>query len=92
MDLPSPDMIPAIAEPMFQGYEANVEIHPEPWWFKESDFANARVTKFKITTFFLTHKNRCLYWEEFTIIAEVPFVIVSDAQEYWVHLFVLLNL
>jgi hypothetical protein len=28
MDLPSPDMIPAIAEPLFQGYEANVEIHP----------------------------------------------------------------
>jgi len=28
LDLPSPDMIPAIAEPLFQGYEANVEIHP----------------------------------------------------------------
>ena len=28
LDLASPDMIPAIAEPLFQGYEANVEIHP----------------------------------------------------------------
>ena len=28
LDLPSTDMIPAIAEPLFQGYEANVEIHP----------------------------------------------------------------
>lgn len=28
LDLPSPDMIPAIAEPLFQEYEANVEIHP----------------------------------------------------------------
>jgi hypothetical protein len=28
LDLPSPDMIPAIAEPLFQGYGANVEIHP----------------------------------------------------------------
>ncbi len=28
LDLQSPDMIPAIAEPLFQGYEANVEIHP----------------------------------------------------------------
>ena len=28
LDLSSPDMIPAIAEPLFQGYEANVEIHP----------------------------------------------------------------
>ena len=28
LDLQSPEMIPAIAEPLFQGYEANVEIHP----------------------------------------------------------------
>lgn len=28
LDLPSPDMIPAIAEPLFQGFDANVEIHP----------------------------------------------------------------
>lgn len=28
LDLASPDMIPAIAEPLFQGYDANVEIHP----------------------------------------------------------------
>jgi hypothetical protein len=28
LDLASPDMIPAIAEPLFQGYEASVEIHP----------------------------------------------------------------
>ena len=28
LDLPSSDMIPAIAEPLFQRYEANVEIHP----------------------------------------------------------------
>jgi hypothetical protein len=28
LDLPSTDMIPAIAEPLFQGFEANVEIHP----------------------------------------------------------------
>jgi hypothetical protein len=28
LDLPSTDMIPAIAEPLFQGYDANVEIHP----------------------------------------------------------------
>ena len=28
LDLPSTDMIPAIVEPLFQGYEANVEIHP----------------------------------------------------------------
>jgi hypothetical protein len=28
LDLSSPDMIPTIAEPLFQGYEANVEIHP----------------------------------------------------------------
>ena len=28
LDLPSPDMIPAIAEPLFQGLDANVEIHP----------------------------------------------------------------
>jgi hypothetical protein len=25
LDLQSPDMIPAIAEPLFQGYEANVK-------------------------------------------------------------------
>jgi hypothetical protein len=28
LDLPSPDMIPAIAESLFQGFDANVEIHP----------------------------------------------------------------
>lgn len=28
LDLPNTDMIPAIAEPLFQGYEADVEIHP----------------------------------------------------------------
>lgn len=28
LDLPGTDMIPAIAEPLFQGYDANVEIHP----------------------------------------------------------------
>ena len=28
LDLPSPDIIPAIAEPLFQGFDANVEIHP----------------------------------------------------------------
>ena len=28
LDLPSPDMIPSIAEPLFQGFDANVEIHP----------------------------------------------------------------
>lgn len=28
LDLPSSDMIPAIAEPLFQGFEANVETHP----------------------------------------------------------------
>jgi hypothetical protein len=28
LDLPSPDMIPDIIEPLFQGYDANVEIHP----------------------------------------------------------------
>ncbi|MGA7369338.1 MAG: hypothetical protein WBX01_09425 [Nitrososphaeraceae archaeon] len=28
LDLSSPDMIPAIAEPLFQEYDANVEIHP----------------------------------------------------------------
>jgi hypothetical protein len=28
LDLPSSDMIPAIAEPLFQGFDANVEIHP----------------------------------------------------------------
>jgi hypothetical protein len=28
LDLPSSDTIPAIAEPLFQGYDANVEIHP----------------------------------------------------------------
>ena len=28
MDLPSPDMIPEIAEPLFQAHDANVEIHP----------------------------------------------------------------
>jgi hypothetical protein len=28
LDLPGPDMIPAIVEPLFQGFDANVEIHP----------------------------------------------------------------
>lgn len=28
LDLPSSDMIPAVVEPLFQGFEANVEIHP----------------------------------------------------------------
>lgn len=28
LDLQSIDMIPAIAEPLFQGYEAHVEVHP----------------------------------------------------------------
>jgi hypothetical protein len=28
LDLPSTDMIPAIVEPLFQRFEANVEIHP----------------------------------------------------------------
>jgi hypothetical protein len=28
LDLLSPDMIPAMAEPLFQEYDANVEIHP----------------------------------------------------------------
>jgi hypothetical protein len=28
LDLSSPDMIAAIAEPLFQEYDANVEIHP----------------------------------------------------------------
>ncbi len=28
LDLPSTDMIPAIVEPLFQGFEAIVEIHP----------------------------------------------------------------
>ena len=28
LDLPSPDMIPAIAEPLFLDFEANVEIYP----------------------------------------------------------------
>jgi hypothetical protein len=28
LDLPSPDMIPDIIEPLFQGFDANVEIHP----------------------------------------------------------------
>ncbi|MFZ1876107.1 MAG: hypothetical protein WAU25_03640 [Nitrososphaeraceae archaeon] len=28
LDLPSSDMIPEIAEPIFQEHEANVEIHP----------------------------------------------------------------
>ena len=28
LDLPSTDMIPAIVEPLFQGYEASVEVHP----------------------------------------------------------------
>ncbi len=28
LDLPSTEMIPELVEPLFQGYEANVEIHP----------------------------------------------------------------
>jgi hypothetical protein len=28
LDLPSPNMIPDIVEPLFQGFDANVEIHP----------------------------------------------------------------
>ncbi len=28
LDLPSPDMLPAIAEPLFQQFDANVEVHP----------------------------------------------------------------
>jgi|SRR5687768_5131200 hypothetical protein len=28
LDLTSPDMIPAIAEPLFQQFDANVELHP----------------------------------------------------------------
>lgn len=28
LDLASSDMIPAVAEPLFQGFEANLEIHP----------------------------------------------------------------
>jgi hypothetical protein len=28
LDLPSQDMLPAIAEPLFQNFEANVEVHP----------------------------------------------------------------
>ena len=28
LDLPSTDMIPAIVEPLFQKFEANVEVHP----------------------------------------------------------------
>ena len=28
LDLQSPDMIPATVEPLFQGFDANVEIHP----------------------------------------------------------------
>ena len=28
LDLPSPDMIPAVVEPIFQAHDANVEIHP----------------------------------------------------------------
>ena len=28
LDLPSTEMIPAIVEPLFQGFDANVEIHP----------------------------------------------------------------
>ena len=39
LDLPGPDMIPAIVEPLFQGFDANVEIHPTVnldvyLWFK----------------------------------------------------------
>lgn len=28
LNLPSTEMIPELVEPLFQGYEANVEIHP----------------------------------------------------------------
>jgi|SRR5215475_9522993 len=28
LDLPSPDLIPSVAEPLFQRFEANVELHP----------------------------------------------------------------
>jgi hypothetical protein len=28
LDLPSTDMIPAVVEPLYQGYEASVEVHP----------------------------------------------------------------
>lgn len=28
MDLPNADMIPATLEPLFQGFEATVEVHP----------------------------------------------------------------
>jgi hypothetical protein len=28
LDLSSPDMIPSVAEPLFQEHDANVEIHP----------------------------------------------------------------
>jgi len=28
LNLPSQDMLPAIAEPLFQDFEADVEIHP----------------------------------------------------------------
>jgi hypothetical protein len=28
LDLPSQDMLPAVAEPLFQNFEANVEVHP----------------------------------------------------------------
>jgi hypothetical protein len=28
LDLSGPDMIPSVAEPLFQEYDANVEIHP----------------------------------------------------------------
>jgi hypothetical protein len=28
LDLQSPDMLPAIAEPLFQEFDANVEVHP----------------------------------------------------------------
>jgi len=28
LDLPGTEMIPDLVEPLFQGYDANVEIHP----------------------------------------------------------------
>jgi len=28
LDLPSTNMTPAVVEPLFQGYEASVEVHP----------------------------------------------------------------
>jgi hypothetical protein len=28
LDLPSQDMLPAVAEPLFQNFEASVEVHP----------------------------------------------------------------